>query len=230
MEAIRGELVIARSETRAVLADVVADVERRLQRELDARDRTTSAAAAELGAIGSALGMRVAEFERVLDRVAQTCDLAVQTVQTNRVERLALLDAINELAACLPAAVGPAPGTDAGLKVVGGTVGAGPAESPPGDYVEPSSQHATSSREEEIAAHPAGGPRQVIRLDGVEVRCRFDGDHWVSGFEVSEVIRDDDGVRYRLRRRTDGYELPRLFAAEDVRDIDAGHLREVPGP
>ena len=227
MEALRGELVIARSEARAVLADVVADFERRLQRELDARDRTTSAAAAELGDIGSALGMRVAEFERVLDRVAQTCDLAVQTVQTNRVERLALLDAINELAACLPAAVGPAP---AGLKVVGGTVGAGPAESPPGDHVESSSQHATSSREEEIAAHPAGGARQVIRLDGVEVRCRFDGDHWVSGFEVSEVIRDDDGVRYRLRRRTDGYELPRLFAAEDVRDADAGHLREVPGP
>ncbi len=52
--------------------------------------------------------------------------------------------------------------------------------------------------------------------DGVEVRCRF-GDRWVTGFEVCEVIRFDDEIRYRLRRRSDGSVLPTLFDEKDLR-------------
>jgi hypothetical protein len=46
----------------------------------------------------------------------------------------------------------------------------------------------------------------------VEVRTRFDG-HWARGFEV--VTTGDDG--YRVRRRSDGRELPTLFSPQDVR-------------
>ena len=46
----------------------------------------------------------------------------------------------------------------------------------------------------------------------VEVRKRLDGD-WARGFEV--VAASDDG--YRVRRLSDGGELPLLFHDEDVR-------------
>src|ERR1700737_3384969 len=170
LEALRTELEMARSETRAALDDVVADVERRLQSRLDSRDRTATTVASQLGDMGSELGARVAQFERALETVAETCDLAVRTVQTNRVERLALLDAIEELAARLPAAVPPASTSGgAGLKVVGGTVGSEREEESPGHEAEATAQRNVM---EIPAAHPAGASRQGIRLDGVEARCR----------------------------------------------------------
>jgi hypothetical protein len=46
----------------------------------------------------------------------------------------------------------------------------------------------------------------------VEVRRRFD-QHWARGFEV--VASTDGG--YRVRRISDGMELPTEFSAEDVR-------------
>ncbi len=46
----------------------------------------------------------------------------------------------------------------------------------------------------------------------VEVRRRFD-DKWARGFEV--LANADDG--YRLRRLSDGEEIPVAFAAQDVR-------------
>jgi hypothetical protein len=52
----------------------------------------------------------------------------------------------------------------------------------------------------------------------VEVHCRF-GDRWVDGFEVCESIADNEGVRYRLRRRSDGSVLPTVFAAAEVREV-----------
>jgi hypothetical protein len=46
----------------------------------------------------------------------------------------------------------------------------------------------------------------------VEVRNRFDG-HWARGFEVVAVV--DAG--YRIRRLSDGLELPSTFSGDDVR-------------
>ena len=46
----------------------------------------------------------------------------------------------------------------------------------------------------------------------VEVRRRFD-QHWARGFEVVSVT--DSG--YRVRRLSDGMELPTEFTPEDVR-------------
>ena len=55
--------------------------------------------------------------------------------------------------------------------------------------------------------------------EGVQVRNRFDGD-WVRGFEVAEVHQQDDGMLFRLRRRSDGAVLPSLFSEKDVRGGD----------
>lgn len=51
----------------------------------------------------------------------------------------------------------------------------------------------------------------------VEVRSTFRKGHWSGGFEVAEVIRQQQGEFFRLRRRSDGAVLPALFAAEDIR-------------
>ena len=49
----------------------------------------------------------------------------------------------------------------------------------------------------------------------VEVRSSFDRS-WVRGFQIVEVLTQP--IRgYRLRRRSDGFILPRLFAAQEVR-------------
>jgi hypothetical protein len=61
---------------------------------------------------------------------------------------------------------------------------------------------------------PSASPRPAILDVGVkvEVRRRLD-DKWARGFEILSVT--DAG--YRLRRLSDGVELPTTFAADDVR-------------
>lgn len=46
----------------------------------------------------------------------------------------------------------------------------------------------------------------------VEIRRRLDG-HWAKGFEV--IDRTDGG--FRIRRLSDGMELPVVIAADDIR-------------
>ena len=50
------------------------------------------------------------------------------------------------------------------------------------------------------------------RGDRVEIRRRFD-DGWTRGFEIVDV--SEDGLR--VRRLSDGAELPAVFGAEEVR-------------
>jgi hypothetical protein len=51
----------------------------------------------------------------------------------------------------------------------------------------------------------------------VEVRSRFD-DRWSRGFEVAEVVREGEGARYKLKRRSDGSVLPALFVDDELRE------------
>ena len=50
----------------------------------------------------------------------------------------------------------------------------------------------------------------------VEVRSRFH-DRWSDGFKIVEIVRECDGRRFKLARRSDGVALPLLFDATDVR-------------
>jgi hypothetical protein len=50
----------------------------------------------------------------------------------------------------------------------------------------------------------------------VEVRTSFDRS-WAKGFEVLATEAEDGDTRYRLRRLSDGRELPVTFAVDDVR-------------
>jgi hypothetical protein len=51
----------------------------------------------------------------------------------------------------------------------------------------------------------------------VEVRSRFD-QAWARGFEVAEQVPISDGLRYRVRRRSDGSVLPALFDDDELRE------------
>lgn len=51
----------------------------------------------------------------------------------------------------------------------------------------------------------------------VEVRSRFEL-KWSRGFEVSEIVTDEEQPRYRVRRRSDGSILPVLFGEDDLRE------------
>ena len=53
----------------------------------------------------------------------------------------------------------------------------------------------------------------------VQVFCRFDG-RWVSGFVLSAF--DGDTLQVRVKRLSDGSELPAVFSLADVRPDAAG--------
>ena len=59
---------------------------------------------------------------------------------------------------------------------------------------------------------PSLAPPRLQPGTRVEVRSRFDS-KWARGFEITELI----GEQYRLRRLSDGTELPVSFAGADVR-------------
>lgn len=60
------------------------------------------------------------------------------------------------------------------------------------------------------ASHP--DPHRFTEGTRVEVRTGFDGT-WSSGFVVSAI--SDGG--YRVRRRSDGHELPVVFPRHEIR-------------
>ena len=62
----------------------------------------------------------------------------------------------------------------------------------------------------------------VAHSEPVEVRSKFQYDHWARGFEVAEIVRRHEHDYFRLRRRSDGVVLPALFPADDVRRAPRG--------
>jgi hypothetical protein len=162
---------------------------------------------------------RAAELDRqralvdVLERVADACDRLVDRIEADGTERRALTVAVNALAQGLRALPPP----PAAPRVLGGS------------FFGVDATRAFAAPLKPVVVVPLTDDEVAVRVPperGVEVRCRF-GDRWVDGFEVCEAIADDDRVRYRLRRRSDGAVLPTLFGADDVREVrDARPTRE----
>jgi hypothetical protein len=184
-----------------------------------------------------------ADLLRVLEAVTTMCDHVIEYIETDRAERRLMIEILGKLADRLAEA--PAIGAPvtvpalAGERVIGGSLPAGPdpapadpalpvtAPEPP--VVDPAPRESTTPPAT-AAFEPANGQAAHDGLDGgiidlreadtaVEVRCRF-GDRWVDGFEICDVLSDDTGVRYRLRRRIDGFVLPELFHATDIRHVE----------
>lgn len=71
----------------------------------------------------------------------------------------------------------------------------------------------TETRTPSMTSSPADPADRLAVGSRVEVRNRLDG-RWAKGFEVAAT--GEDG--YRLRRLSDGNELPLSFSDDDVRE------------
>jgi hypothetical protein len=72
---------------------------------------------------------------------------------------------------------------------------------------------ARTPSDHELTAVAAGDP--VMVGTRVEVRSRLDG-RWSRGFEIAVVV---GGAGYRVRRLSDGRELPAVFESDHVRRV-----------
>ncbi len=192
VDALRCELLAIRDEVRGALDDV----ETRRRADDAVRDDVIVSLVRCVTDLAGTLNQRSSEMLAVLERLAELGESLAsrQREQTDNI--LVLLD---RFGAALELDVRSQRASE--RRVLGGTV----------DPSRTESRH-TTARDGE--AH--GGDNRLL-LEGVEVRCRFAEGGWVSGFEVSDVISDAGTLRYRLRRRCDGYVLPTLFDEASIR-------------
>ncbi len=171
----------------------------------DVRGETTGAAPA------------TGDVVRVLHAVTALCDRVVDYIEADRAERRLVVDALTRISGALDRAPATAVADHAVTP---------PAVTPPAP--EP---RAPRDGERVLGGSMPATVDRVLDLRGqqtaVEVRCRFGG-RWVDGFEIFDVITDEFGARYRLRRRVDGVVLPELFLATDVRHVET--FEELSGP
>ncbi len=149
-----------------------------------------------------AFSERDTELARALRRVADACHVVAGRIEGERAERAALVDVVNRLSASVAASLAqlPALALPPRHHVIGGTIG----------------PEIVLDDEPVVAVAPAPAATDGLRHESVEVHCRF-GDRWVGGFEVAEVVPNEGGAVYRLRRRSDDSVLPTLFDERDIR-------------
>jgi hypothetical protein len=152
---------------------------------------------AERGEVDARIADHDMELVNTLRRVADAFERIAESLESDRRDRRAQLDAVEfllremVLGFAQPSAVPPV--------VVGGTVN-------------PGALGASERRDVDIDLSDAPIPVDVF----VEVRSRFH-DRWIHGFAVAEYIPGPSRRGYRLRRLTDTEQLPLLFDAADVR-------------
>lgn len=201
LETVRVELATTRADLQAGLADGLASLETQLRDDRAHSDNATAVLSRTLVDTRDGLGTNIRGLVDALDRLAQTYrDVSI----AERDHYQAVLGALDRIGSARqePGSTQlqqPVPHE----RVVGGTIDPAP-----------------TIRADELsgARRGLGSPRNAVLLDGVEVRCRFADNHWVGGFEVCDVSNDGAALRYRLRRRSDGYLLPTLFDEASVRE------------
>ncbi len=197
------------AEVRAALAEFAAAVEIRLHAEVSRNRQTQIALIDAVKTLREDIVSRDGDLAHALENVTRVIDRTADSIDADRDERRALVEAVVALAQTMSEkAIGevpPLPELKRGDRVLGGTIfGSATIELVP-DLEEIERENAYRRVEQ-----PASTNR------GVEVQCRF-GTEWVEGYEVFDVVHDDDMIRYRVRRLSDGSIPDSLFAISDVR-------------
>jgi hypothetical protein len=191
-------LAQARRNRRAAatrLVDAIAALNATLAAEIERTRSLEAAADATVNALQHALSAQTGDVSAALEHVASTSALLAQHIETDRIERGALVDVVRQL---VPPSPSPAALAEpARPRVLGGSMFATPPIDSDVDVV-PAAPFAT----------------------GTAVCCRF-GDQWINGVEVVEILGLPAHPSYRLRRYQDGYVLPALFGAGDLRKATA---------
>jgi len=183
-----------KAQVHAALAEFAAAIEVRLHAELDRSQRTQLALVEALRSMHGQLQERDSSIVQALDRIGDFVERATERLEADRAERRALVDGLESLARAAGALPEPSRGAPPRERVVGGTIFGGP---PDIDLVG-------------VGSDNGGG--------AIEVECRF-GDRWVNGFEIYDIVRESDELRFRVRRLSDASVLPKLFDASEVRRV-----------
>jgi hypothetical protein len=81
--------------------------------------------------------------------------------------------------------------------------------------------HGAATHAIDLTADPAGDlPVAPATPHERPLRCEVHlqfGDRWIDGFQIEETVHDGERIRFRLRRRVDGWVLPELFDESEVR-------------
>ena len=224
----------AQEELRTALLDATARLESRSRADAERYQQTQLALLETLEGLRSQLVGRDTEMLRTLGQISDVCGAMEQRMELERAERRELVNVLSNVARAVARQHSGPQIAESKTHVIGGTI-YGDAElvTEIEDDIEvdeiddldgidpgPGTHEVDLSDVDELdvttvlAARHASGSLSAV----VEVRCRF-GDRWVDGFEVCDVVAHGGDLRYRLRRRSDGSVLPRLFSAEELRAV-----------
>jgi ABC-type transporter Mla subunit MlaD len=184
----------ANAEQTAVLVDAVTALNKTIGVEVERTQRLEATADATTGALQHALSAQTADVSAALEHVASMYAVLAERIETDRLERNTLVQAVGQLARQL---VLPEPTRP---RVLGGSVFA-------------TAQVDARQSDPDDAGNRAAETAFAI---GTDVCCRF-GDQWIGGVEIVEIVDDSNRPTYRVRRHQDGYVLPALFNARDLR-------------
>ncbi|MGQ0824511.1 MAG: hypothetical protein ACT4OX_05695 [Actinomycetota bacterium] len=199
VEAVRNELDSLRSSIGPMVENAVSHV----RNELDSARREGHAALERqilptIDDLRQALSLRDPQLVEALERIAEAQQRLADQLEADRRERAGLRDVLALLAERLQPPEIPAPVS----AVIGGAIPA------------TTMLMLTDAEQEDRNGH------EDLRL-AVEVRGRF-GDRWAEGFEIADVVDDERGRRYLLRRLSDGHVIPTYFEERDVRPVVRG--------
>jgi hypothetical protein len=231
----------AQEELRTALLDATARLESRSRADAERYQQTQLALLETLEGLRGQLVGRDTEMLRALGQLSDVCGAMEQRMELERAERRELVNVLSNVARAVArqhSGGQVSEITASKSHVIGGTI-YGDAEFVTEleddiddfDDIEPGpGTHEVDLSEVDeldvttvLAARHASGSLSAV----VEVRCRF-GDRWVDGFEVCDVVAHGGDLRYRLRRRSDGSVLPRLFSAEELRAVSPAPDATVP--
>jgi hypothetical protein len=198
------------TEARAAWLDAAALLEARSRADFKHVQDAHATLVDTLGELRADLLQRDEHLTATLAQLGTVCQTLSEHMEADRHERRELVDTINSLASALIERSGAPAGHVVGGSVFGSVPGAAPA---PATLDLTAVEVGAEGRETTRVASKAPNP-------GDEVRCRF-GDRWVEGFEVLEVHSREGRARYRVRRRSDGSVVRKLFEANDLEAVGA---------
>jgi hypothetical protein len=161
------------------------------------------------------------QLTNTLAQLSTVCTTLVDRIESDREERRELVQTITALAAAVIGRAEPPAG-----HLVGGSVFGDPDIRVDGRTEHDDAVPATIDLVAEVVddVHDSNGEGRpdnaAVPAPGDEVRCRF-GDRWVEGFEILEVHSREGRARCRVRRRSDGSVVRKLFEANDLEVVTA---------
>jgi hypothetical protein len=195
----------AEAEARSAWLDAAALLEARSRADYKQVHDANLALVETLTELRADFARRDAHLSARLAQLGSVCVTLTERIEADREERRELVQTITALAAALAERVQvPA------AQLIGGTVyGTTHDDVEFVDDARPTTIDLVALEGDVAAASPSPGD---------VVRCRF-GDRWVDGFEILEVHSRGGRARCRVRRRSDGSIVRKLFEASDLQVV-----------